>query len=147
MIIRANKLHRNAVLPTYAHDGDAGADLVATSKAYIAPGHWATVGTGVSIELPPGQVGLVCPRSGLAAKRGLTVLNAPGVIDSGYRGEVGVCLINLSRQHQSIEPGERIAQLLIMPVESHAVIEWTKDDLALTSPDGRGAGGFGSTGV
>lgn len=129
-------------LPTYALDGDAGADLRAVQDLVLAPGERCLVGTGVAIAIPTGHVGLVTPRSGLAARSGLSIVNAPGVIDSGYRGEIKVCLINLdSTAEIRISAGDRIAQLLIMPF---VTAEFTPvDDLDETS---RGAGGYGSTG-
>ncbi|MDI6103280.1 dUTP diphosphatase [Actinoplanes sp. NEAU-A12] len=129
-------------LPAYAHPGDAGADLVAAEEAEIAPGARVKVRTGVAIALPDGFVGLVHPRSGLAARLGVTVLNAPGTVDAGYRGEILVNLINHDRENTvKISRGDRIAQLVIQRVERaafHAVD--ALDDTA------RGAGGHGSTG-
>jgi dUTP pyrophosphatase len=129
-------------LPAYAHAGDAGADLVAAEPVQLAPGARALVRTGVAIALPEGYVGLVHPRSGLAAKLGVTVLNAPGTVDAGYRGEIKVNLINLDREHTvTIDRGDRIAQLVVQRVERAAFR--LVDDL----PDSaRGAGGHGSTG-
>lgn len=129
-------------LPSYAHPGDAGADLVSACDVELAPGGRAMVPTGVAIALPPGYVGLVHPRSGLAARLGVTVLNAPGTVDAGYRGEILVNLIN----HDHINPvkifrGDRIAQLVVQRVDRadfHVV-----DQLPDSS---RGAGGHGSTG-
>ncbi len=128
-------------LPTYAHPGDAGADLYAAANARIEPGGRAVVPTGVAIALPDGYVGLVHPRSGLAARLGVTVLNAPGTIDSGYRGEIMVILVNHAAEPASIARGDRIAQLVIQRVERahfHRV-----DALDETA---RGAGRHGSTG-
>jgi dUTP pyrophosphatase len=129
-------------LPAYAHPGDAGADLVAAEEAEIAPGARVKVRTGVAIALPDGYVGLVHPRSGLAARLGVTVLNAPGTVDAGYRGEILVNLINHDRENTvKISRGDRIAQLVIQRVERaafHAV-----DALGDTA---RGTGGHGSTG-
>lgn len=129
-------------LPGYAQPGDAGADLRCTSDVYLAPGQRQLVGTGVRIALPPGHVGLVTPRSGLAAKAGLSIVNSPGVIDSGYRGEILVCLINLDRDNViELKAGDRIAQLLVMPyVFATFVATQTLDDTQ------RGEGGYGSTG-
>ncbi|SJN08168.1 Deoxyuridine 5'-triphosphate nucleotidohydrolase [Leucobacter sp. 7(1)] len=129
--------------PRYAHPGDAGADLMAAEAATIAPGARALIGTGVSIALPEGYAAFVVPRSGLAAKHGITVVNSPGTVDAGYRGEIKVTLLNTD-QHSTfeVEPGDRIAQVIIMPV-SRAVFTQV-DEL----PDSaRGTGGFGSTGV
>jgi dUTP pyrophosphatase len=129
-------------LPTYAHAGDAGADLCAAAAVELAPGARALVPTGVAVALPPGYVGLVHPRSGLASRLGVTVLNAPGTVDSGYRGEIMVNLINHDpRSTATIARGDRIAQLVVQRVERaefHRVAE-----LADTA---RGAGGHGSTG-
>ena len=128
--------------PAYAHPGDAGADLVSTEDITLAPGQRATVGTGVSIALPDGYVALVVPRSGLAAKHGITVVNAPGTVDAGYRGEIKVTLLNTDASEvYAITAGDRIAQLLVMPVTRARFIP--VDRLPGTQ---RGDGGFGSTG-
>lgn len=129
--------------PSYAHAGDAGADLRAAEAVEIAPGERALIGTGVSIALPEGYAAFVVPRSGLAAKHGITVLNTPGTVDAGYRGEVKVTLLNTDRERSfRVEPGDRIAQVILMPV-SRAVFVPVEE-----LPDSeRGAGGFGSTGV
>ncbi|MGX5694682.1 dUTP diphosphatase [Agromyces soli] len=129
-------------VPAYAHPGDAGADLHAAASLVLAPGERATVGTGVAIALPEGHVAFVVPRSGLAFKHGITIVNAPGTVDAGYRGEIKVALLNTDR-HESyaIEAGDRIAQLVVMPVSRARFVE--VDEL----PDSqRGEGGFGSTG-
>ena len=128
--------------PTFAHPGDAGADLRSTETLSIEPGQRALVGTGVSIALPNGYVGLVHPRSGLAAKHGITVLNAPGTIDAGYRGEIRVTLLNTGSETFRVERGDRIAQLLIQQFESPNFIQVER----LPESD-RGESGFGSTGV
>jgi dUTP pyrophosphatase len=128
-------------LPSYAKAGDAGADLRSTANLKIASGDRALVSTGVSIALPNGYVGLVHPRSGLALKHGITVLNSPGTVDSGYRGEIMVTLINTSNTDFEIKTGDRIAQLLIQRVEKANFIEVV--ELPGTS---RGVDGFGSTG-
>lgn len=129
-------------LPTYAHEGDAGADLYAAVDVDLPPGGRALVPTGVAIALPPGYAGLVHPRSGLAARLGVTVLNAPGTVDSGYRGEIMVNLINHDRSETArIARGDRIAQLVVQRVEqAHFQVV---QELPQTS---RGAGGHGSTG-
>lgn len=129
-------------IPQYALPGDAGADLRASERATLQPGERALVATGIRIALPDGFVGLVHPRSGLAVKHGITVLNTPGTIDAGYRGEVKVILINLGDEPFTIEPGDRIAQLVVQRVEraQFVVVE------QLPGSD-RGEGGFGSTGV
>lgn len=128
--------------PKYATNGDAGADLVASEDASLMSGGTALVPTGIAVAIPKGYVGLVHPRSGLAAKKKVTVLNAPGTIDAGYRGEVKVILINHGDEHVDIRKGDRIAQLVIQKVEE---ADWNiVDEL----PDSvRGEGGFGSTGA
>ena len=136
------RLDPDLPVPAYAHPGDAGADLLAARDVEIGPGERALVPTGVAIALPDGYVGLVHPRSGLAARLGVTVLNAPGTVDSGYRGEILVNLINHDRANVAkISRGDRIAQLVVQRVERarFAVV----DELAESS---RGAGGHGSTG-
>ncbi|WP_433791652.1 dUTP diphosphatase [Actinoplanes sp. CA-252034] len=142
VIVQVLRIDPDLPLPAYAHPGDAGADLVAAEEAEIAPGARVKVRTGVAIALPEGFVGLVHPRSGLAARLGVTVLNAPGTVDAGYRGEILVNLINHDRESTvKISRGDRIAQLVIQRVERaafHAVD--ALDDTA------RGAGGHGSTG-
>ncbi|MGI5244528.1 dUTP diphosphatase [Dactylosporangium sp. CA-139066] len=142
MEVLLRQLDPGLPVPAYAHDGDAGADLYSAQDVEIAPGERALVRTGVAIALPEGYVGLVHPRSGLAAKMGVTVLNAPGTVDAGYRGEILVNLVNHDRVISAkISRGDRIAQLVIQRVERahfHVV-----DDLPDTV---RGAGGHGSTG-
>lgn len=136
------RLDPDLPVPSYAHPGDAGADLLAARDVEIGPGERALVPTGVAIALPDGYVGLVHPRSGLAARLGVTVLNAPGTVDSGYRGEILVNLINHDRANVAkISRGDRIAQLVVQRVERarFAVV----DELADSR---RGAGGHGSTG-
>lgn len=136
-------LHPLAHVPVYAHSGDAGADLVCTRDVHLQPGQRAVVPTGLALAIPSGYVGLVHPRSGLAARQGLGIVNAPGTIDAGFRGEVSVCLINLDATEViDLPAGSRIAQLVIQRVE-HAAFQ-VVDDLDTTE---RGAGGFGSTGV
>ena len=142
IIIRFKKLVPEAVVPRQAHPGDAGIDLVSMEKRTIPAGGRALVRTGLAVEIPVGFEGQVRPRSGLALKRGVTVLNAPGTIDSGYRGEIGVILANFGTDSFAIEPGDRIAQLVIAPVANVAV------EVAVElSETERGGGGFGSTGV
>jgi dUTP pyrophosphatase len=129
-------------VPSYANPGDAGADLVTTADVVIEPGERTTVGTGVAIALPEGYAAFVHPRSGLAARVGLSVVNTPGTIDSGYRGEIRVCLVNHDlREPVELRRGDRIAQLVVQRVE-HAVFREV-DDLGDSE---RGAGGYGSTG-
>ncbi len=142
MTVRFKKINPQAVLPVYAHPGDAGMDLCACEPARIEPGQRALVKTGLVMELPPGHEAQVRPRSGLALKNGVTVLNSPGTIDAGYRGEIGVILINLGDATFVVEPGMRIAQLVVAPV-THAGVEEAAD----VGDSARGAGGFGSTGV
>lgn len=128
--------------PRYAHDGDAGLDLRISREVTLEPGGRTLVGTGISVEIPPGCVGLVFPRSGLAAKRGITLSNAVGVIDSGYRGEIRVALLNVSNETVTLEAGTRVAQMVVMPFVPCEVI--AVDELGDTE---RGEDGFGSTGV
>jgi dUTP pyrophosphatase len=129
-------------VPSYANPGDAGADLVTTVDVVIEPGERTTVGTGVAIALPEGYAAFVHPRSGLAARVGLSVVNTPGTIDSGYRGEIRICLVNHDlREPIQLRRGDRIAQLVVQRVE-HAVFREV-DELGESE---RGAGGYGSTG-
>ena len=128
--------------PQYAHPGDAGADLTSTEAVTLAPGERAVVGTGVAIALPDGYVAFVVPRSGLAARHGITIVNSPGTVDAGYRGEIRVTLLNTDRSASyAIEPGDRIAQLIVMPVSRARFVEVER----LPGSE-RGEGGFGSTG-
>ena len=128
-------------LPDRAHAGDAGVDLYAAEAVGLAPGERATVGTGVAVAIPEGYAGLVAPRSGLARRHGLGVVNAPGVVDAGYRGEIRVILVNHGDEPISLARGERIAQLLVVPVATGEMLE--VDELP---PSERGTGGFGSSG-
>ena len=130
-----------ARLPERAHPGDAGLDLFAAAGVDIPAGETRLVGTGLAIELPPGTEGQVRPRSGLALRHGVTVLNAPGTIDAGYRGEVGILLINHGRRTFRVRRGMKVAQLVVTPVVEVEVVEAT--DLSETS---RSGDGFGSTG-
>jgi dUTP pyrophosphatase len=142
MTLRIARLDERARLPTRAHDGDAGLDLYALEDAMLAPGERASVPTGVAVEIPPGQAGLILPRSGLAARHGISVVNAPGLIDSGYRGEIRVLLLNTDRaQPFEVAAGDRIAQLVLVRVELPTPVEVS----SLTDSE-RGAGGFGSSG-
>jgi dUTP pyrophosphatase len=141
--ILVTKLDNDAVIPTYAKPGDAGADLYAISELVLAPGERALVKTGIAIALPNGFVGLVHPRSGLGLKNGISVVNTPGTIDAGYRGEIGVVLINHDL-HESfqVKKGDRIAQLVIQKVEN------AQFKVVNQLPESeRAAGGYGSTGV
>lgn len=129
-------------VPAYAHPGDAGADLVSTEAVRLEPGQRALVGTGVRIALPDGYVAFVVPRSGLAAKHGITIVNAPGTVDAGYRGEIKVSLLNTDAiEAYEIAPGDRIAQIVIMPIPRVSFLP--VDELPEST---RGEGGFGSTG-
>lgn len=127
--------------PVYAKPGDAGADLRSSEQLAIAPGQRALVKTGVRIAMPDGYVGLVHPRSGLAAKNGITVLNAPGTVDAGYRGEIMVTLLNTSDEIFEINPGDRIAQIVFQKFEKATFISVTE-----LPESSRGETGFGSTG-
>jgi len=136
------KLRDDAVLPTRAHDGDAGLDLYACEAAHIGPGERWGVGTGVGVEIPEGHAGLVLPRSGLAKKHGIALVNAPGLIDSGYRGELRVLLLNTDPAETfRVEPGDRIAQLVVVPVALAEPVE-----AEALADSARGDGGFGSSG-
>jgi dUTP pyrophosphatase len=140
--LRVRRLDPRAVLPTRAHDGDAGLDLHALDAFELAPGERAQVPTGIAIALPPGTAGLVLQRSGLAARHGISLVNAPGLIDEGYRGEIRVLLLNTDPSETfRAQAGDRIAQLVVVDVESPGVVE--TDDLGDTA---RGSGGFGSSG-
>jgi len=136
------KLNDEAVLPSRAHDGDAGLDLYACEAAHIGPGERWSVGTGVAVEIPEGHAGLVLPRSGLAKKHGIALVNSPGLIDSGYRGEIRVLLLNTDPAETfRVAPGDRIAQLVIAPIALAEPVE-----TAALADSVRGAGGFGSSG-
>mgnify|MGYP003451345895 FL=1 len=133
----------SGAVPTYSHPGDAGADLASAEALTIEPGARATVGTGVSIALPDGFAAFVVPRSGLAAKRGITIVNSPGTVDAGYRGEIRVPLLNTAQHEPSaIEIGDRIAQLIVMPVTRAEFIQVDR-----LPGSHRGDQGFGSTGI
>ncbi|HSP76372.1 MAG TPA: dUTP diphosphatase [Cryobacterium sp.] len=132
-----------SILPSYAHPGDAGADLHSSQALVLAPGERALVGTGVSIALPDGFAAFVVPRSGLAFKHGITIVNAPGTVDAGYRGEIKVTLLNTDQTSSyAVAVGDRIAQIIIMPVSRATFIP--VDRLPGSQ---RGEGGFGSTGL
>jgi dUTP pyrophosphatase len=136
------RLRPDAKVPSRAHEGDAGLDLYAAETATIAPGERASVATGVAVEIPEGFAGLVLPRSGLAARHGIALVNAPGLIDSGYRGEIRVLLLNTDRREPfEVAPGDRIAQFVVTPVAEAEVVE--VQELTASS---RGEGGFGSSG-
>jgi dUTP pyrophosphatase len=140
--LRVRRLDPRAKLPTRAYPGDAGLDLYALDAVVLEPGERLSVPTGIAVEIPEGQAGLVLPRSGLAARFGVALVNAPGLIDAGYRGEVRILLLNTDR-HTSVTlgPGDRIAQLVLVQVQTPDVVE--VQELELSE---RGAGGFGSSG-
>jgi dUTP pyrophosphatase len=139
--LRVAKLKEGAVLPTRAHEGDAGLDLHAVEAAHIGPGERWGVGTGIAVEIPEGHGGLILPRSGLAREHGISLVNSPGLIDSGYRGEVRVLLLNNDPAETfRVEVGDRIAQLVIVPVVLAEPVE------AALAESARGDGGFGSSG-
>ena len=142
MTLRFRKVHPDAVLPSYAHPSDAGMDVRSVDDLTIAPGKRALVHTGLVMLLPPMYEAQVRPRSGLALKSGVMVLNTPGTIDSGYRGEVGVILANFGEADFQVKKGDKIAQIVIAPVTQPEIVETTEVD-----ETDRGSGGFGSTGV
>ena len=142
MTLRFKKVHPDAVLPSYAHPSDAGMDLRSVDDLTLAPGQRALVHTGLVMLLPPLYEAQVRPRSGLALKNGVTVLNTPGTIDSGYRGEVGVILINLGQAAFDVRKGDKIAQMVIA-----AVTQPNIEETDVVDETDRGSGGFGSTGV
>jgi len=136
------RLRPDLLLPAYAHPGDAGADLCAAEDVVLPPGGRATVGTGLAVAVPDGHAAFVHPRSGLAARHGITVVNAPGTVDAGYRGEVRVVLLNTDRHEPfTVRRGDRIAQLVVQPVTRVRFL-----DVQELPPTPRGEGGFGSTG-
>jgi dUTP pyrophosphatase len=135
------RLHEDAVVPARAYAGDAGLDLAACERRELGPGERATVGTGLAVAIPEGFAGFVQPRSGLAAEHGITIVNTPGLVDSGYRGEVRVVLLNTDRREPFVvEPGMRIAQLVVVPVPELEPVE--VDQLPESE---RGVRGFGSS--
>jgi len=140
--LRVSLLREGARLPSRAHDGDAGLDLRAAEAATIGPGERGDVGTAIAVEIPPRHAGLVLPRSGLAARHGIALVNSPGLIDSGYRGEVRVLLLNTDRDRSfEVHPGDRIAQLLVTPFTDAEPVEVV--ELAASA---RAERGFGSSG-
>lgn len=142
MELRFQKLEAGATAPTRAHAGDAGLDLYASEAAHIGPGERWSVRTGIAVEIPEGHAGLVVPRSGLARENGISLVNSPGLIDSGYRGEISVLLLNTDPAETfRVEPGDRIAQLVVVAVAAPEPVE--ADSLAESE---RGEGGFGSSG-
>ena len=137
------RLREDASIPARAYDGDAGLDLSACERVVIGPGERAAVGTGLAVAVPEGHAGLVLPRSGLAAKHGISIVNAPGLVDAGYRGEVKVLLLNTDQAESfTVEPGMRVAQLVVVSLPGVRLVEF--DELPTSD---RGAGGFGSSGV
>jgi dUTP pyrophosphatase len=141
------RLDRELPMPSRAHDGDAGVDLFSALDVELAPGQRALVPTGIAVAIPYGMVGLVHPRSGLAARVGLSIVNSPGTIDSGYRGEIKVSLINLDPERPIVvHRGDRIAQLLVQRVELPELVEVTSFDEAGVADTTRGGGGHGSSG-
>ena len=142
MTVKVLRTDPAAQLPVYAHPGDAGMDVRSIEEVMLSPGARALIHTGLVLMLPPNAEAQVRPRSGLALKHGVTVLNTPGTIDAGYRGEVGVILVNLGTEPFVVEKGMKIAQLVVSPVVQAEVVEVTSVD-----ETDRGAGGFGSTGV
>jgi dUTP pyrophosphatase len=139
--VAVRRLREDAVLPSHAYEGDAGLDLAACDEIVLAPGERATVSTGIALEIPDGHAGFVQPRSGLAARHGISVVNSPGLIDSGYRGEVKVVLLNTdTKAHFTVEHGMRIAQLVIAPIAAVRLVE-----VAELTGSARGARGFGSS--
>jgi len=136
------RLDPSIELPAYAREGDAGLDLRAAHDATLEPGGRGLVGTGLAVAIPPGYAGLVIPRSGLALSQGVTVLNAPGLVDAGYRGELKVLLVNHGEKPVTVRRGDRVAQLVVQSVERAEPFE-----VGELPASERGAGGFGSTGV
>lgn len=139
--LKVKRLHPSAVVPRYARAGDAGLDVASVESLTLAPLERAAVRTGIALELPPGSLGFVLPRSGRALREGLTLSNSPGLIDAGYRGELLVAVVNLGSAPVSIAEGDRIAQLLVLTTPALEVVEVTE-----LSPSERGDGGFGHTG-
>ncbi len=139
--LRILRLRPEAIMPARAYDGDAGLDLAACEKIELGPGERGVVSTGIAVAIPDGYAGFVQPRSGLAARSGISVVNSPGLIDSGFRGEVRVVLLNTDRERAFVaEPGDRIAQLVVLPIPKIEVVE------VLDLPESvRGARGFGSS--
>lgn len=142
MELKIIKLSEEAILPQYAHKDDSGMDLFSVTETTLKSGEHKLIKTGISIELPENTEAQIRPRSGLALKNGITVLNTPGTIDEGYRGEIGIILINHSKEDFKVTKGMKIAQMVIMPVLKPKVV--LVDTLSTTE---RGTGGFGSTGV
>jgi dUTP pyrophosphatase len=141
--LQLRRVHRDAVLPSRAYEGDAGLDLAACERVVLGPGERAVVRTGLAVAIPDGHAGFVQPRSGLASRHGISVVNSPGLVDSGYRGELLVILLNTDLEHPfAVEPGMRIAQLVVLPVPHVELVEVD----ALPASE-RGVRGHGSTAV
>ncbi|EKF24135.1 deoxyuridine 5'-triphosphate nucleotidohydrolase [Mycolicibacterium hassiacum DSM 44199] len=141
------RLDKDLPMPSRAHEGDAGVDLYSAIDVELAPGQRALVPTGIAVAIPYGMVGLIHPRSGLAARLGLSIVNTPGTIDAGYRGEIKVSLINLDpHQPITVRRGDRIAQLLVQRVELPELVEVSSFDEAGLADTSRGEGGYGSSG-
>ncbi|MGB5169128.1 MAG: dUTP diphosphatase [Acidimicrobiia bacterium] len=141
MKIPLKRIDDGLPIPAHAHPGDGGVDLYARDAAELAPGEREVVATGIAVAIPDGYAGFVTPRSGLAARHGISVVNGPGLVDAGYRGEIKVILVNLSQEIFVIERGDRIAQLVVVPIVVQEFVG--VDELPVTT---RGSGGFGSTG-
>ena len=139
--LKIKKIHSDAVIPSYVHEGDAGFDLVSVEDYVLRPGERRAIGTGLQVEIPEGYEMQIRPRSGLAFKQGVTVLNSPGTIDVGYRGEIKVILVNHSDGNYEVKKGERIAQGVINELPKVTIVEVSE-----LSETARGEGGFGSTG-
>jgi dUTP pyrophosphatase len=136
------RLRPDATVPAHAYDGDAGLDLTACEHVELAPGERALVGTGLAVAIPDGYAGFVQPRSGLAAKHGITIVNTPGLVDSGYRGEIMVALLNTDRTEPfAVEPGMRIAQLVVVPVPGVTPVELEELPASERGPRGHGSSG------
>lgn len=141
MKIPVLRLDPELTTPVAAHEHDAGIDLYARADTRLASGEWAMIPTGIAVAIPPGHAGLVAPRSGLAAKYGISVVNGPGVVDAGFRGEINVILINHGDASVTLRRGDRVAQLVVVPVAAVELLE--VEELPASE---RGTGGFGSTG-
>ncbi|MHC1722595.1 MAG: dUTP diphosphatase [Aminipila sp.] len=140
--LKIKKLNPNAIIPNHSHEGDAGLDLYSINKCEIDPGEIKLINTGISIELPQNTEAQIRPRSGLALKNGITVLNSPGTIDEGYRGEIGIIIINHGKESFKVEIGMKIAQMVIKPIIKVIIEE--VEEISYTE---RGQCGFGSTGI
>lgn len=135
-------VRNHAQMPEYAHDGDAGMDLRTMEGCTLKPLERKVLPTGIAVQIPEGHFGAIVPRSGLAMKRGLSLVNTPGIVDSTYRGEIGLCVVNLSNEDVTIEAGERVAQMVVVAYEHCDLVR----SMGLSETE-RGAGGWGSTGV